>query len=478
MRILTILSVRGSARINWRSALLLVALLLFGGRADAQVRERPVPFDSAGRISVITPPLAARLGLAAPVWPVAGDYIDARLYALDDSSRNFVLVVQRQREVLERFPLTSAQRGELAAAVTRGNETARLIVGRDSSPTIISEPVRGSFVLNQTLLGVFLFAPAAASLIRDPAGSTAASLIVIGGTFFFAADLTRTSSVSRAQNHLSWHSARRGAAIADAGLFALGGNGVDQRAYAAATLIGGLAGDIIGFQVGKPMTDAEAHGTSHGSTVTAVLSVGLLGTGGAFKSEGGARVGAAVTVVAGMFGYPAGLRYIRDASYRVTAGDVGTLVPTELLGMSAAAMLLPDNADDQAAFGALTAGFVVGAVAGDRLLVRPFDHTEAESRLFSLGTGAGALLGLALPVLTSANNPRVIFGAMTLGGLLGAVLTENLIMPRRAGTELGLGERTGSQRTSSRVDVRFNPESALLAGLGQPGRYSLLSVVF
>jgi hypothetical protein len=463
-----------------RSALLLVALLLFGGRVDAQLRERPVPFDSAGHLDVITPPLAARLGLAAPVWPVSGDYLDARLYTLDDSSRSFVLVVRRQREVLERYPLTASQRGELAAAIAHGAEWARTTAGADASPIVVSEPVRGTFVVNQTFLGGILFGPAAATIVADPAGSTAIYLAVFGGTFFYAADLTRTSSVSRAQNHLSWHSARRGAGIANAALFALAGDGVSDKAYAAATLIGGIAGDVVGFQLGKPMTDAEAHGTSHGSTVAGVLSAGLLGTGGVFTDRGPARVGAALTVGAVALGYPLGLRYVRDASYRVTAGDVGTLVPSELLGMSAAAAFLPKHAADQAVFGALTAGFALGALLGDQLLVRPFDHTEAESRLFSVGTGAGALIGLAIPVLASTSDSHAIFGAMTIGGLLGAALTESLIMPRRAGTELGLGAREGveSARTASRVGVRFSPESVLMLGLGQPGRYSLLSLVF
>ena len=61
-------------------------LALMPSAVRAQVRERPVPFDSAGRVLAITPPLAARLGLASPAWPVTGDYLDARLYAIDDGA--------------------------------------------------------------------------------------------------------------------------------------------------------------------------------------------------------------------------------------------------------------------------------------------------------------------------------------------------------------------------------------------------------
>ena len=270
-----------------RLALALILLAaLFGSsrRVDAQTRERPVAFDSAGRVTAITPPLAARLGLSAPLWPVSGDYLDARLYALDDAGGAYVLVVRRQREVLERFAVDAARRRELAAAIAMGSATDLARGGPDVLPTVISEPVRGSFVLNQTLLGATVFGLSASTLVDDPAGGAAAYLAVTGGAFFLAANMTNGNSVSRAQNHLAWHSARRGAIAADLLLYSLTGN--DQgRAYAATTLLGGIAGDVLGFNMGAPMTDAEAHGTSHGSTVTAALAGGLMGASGVYENH-------------------------------------------------------------------------------------------------------------------------------------------------------------------------------------------------
>ena len=75
---------------------------------------------------------------------------------------------------------------------------------------------------------------------------------------------------------------------------------------------------------------------------------------------------------------------------------------------------------------------------------------------------------------------HVIFGAITAGGLLGAVLTEQLIEPQRARTGLGF-VKPGSGGTPGRntgVDVRFAPESVLLAGLGLSGHHSILSLSF
>ena len=477
MRFSTFATLQRAAR--YSVAALAIALCLPAGRADAQARERPVAFDSAGKLTTITPPLAARLGLSAPTWPVSGDYLDARLYATDDAGSAFVLVVRRQREVLERYSIDAVQRRELVTAVDRGNAMATTRGGPDAVPTFISEPVRGSFVLNQTLLGAILFGPATSALVDDPAAGSAAYLAVTGGMFFLSANLTTSSSVSRAQNHLSWHSARRGAAAANLLLYSLTAT-EEGRAYAAATVVGGVAGDVLGFVLGEPMTDAEAHGTSHGSTITAALTLGLLGTSGVFDNKSGTRVGTAAILGAGILGYPLGLQYVRTAPYRVTAGDVGTLVTAEYLGVAALGALLPDRASDKAVFGTLTAGFALGALAGDRLLVRPFDHTEAEARLVQYGSAAGALVALAVPVLTQTGNSHVVVGAAALGGILGALLTEQLIEPQRAGN--GVGSIAPGSRLStaqpSRVDFRFAPESALFAGLGLKGNHSLLSMTF
>lgn len=456
------------------------ALLLLAGAtgASAQARERPVAFDSAGRVMAITPPLAARLGLSAPVWPVSGDYIDTRLYAVEVAgSGSYVLVVQRQREVLERYPLDVAQRRALAQAIDSATTVSMARGGADAMPTIISEPVRGTFVVNQTLLGALVFGPAASALADDPTIGTAAYLGVAGGMFFVSASMTQTTPVSRAQNHLSWHSARRGAIAADLLLYSLTGND-NGREFAAASLAGGIAGDVVGFMLGKPMTDAEAHGTSHGSTVTAALTAASLGTAGLFQDNASNRLATAAIVGAGAIGYPLGLRYVRSSPYRVTAGDVGTLVTTEFLGMGAAATLLSDNVDDKLAWGLLGSGFALGAIAGDQLLVRPFDHTESDARLLQYGSLAGAVVGLIVPVLAQSGNSHLLFGSATVGGLIGAVLTEQFIKPTAANAGLGAASGKAQQLGRGGVDVKFSPESVVFAKMGVRGQHSLLSVSF
>ena len=455
----------------------MLAMIAFApARAHAQVREHPVPFDSAGRILSITPPLAARLALAPPVWPLTGDYLDARLYVIEDSAGSAVLVARRPREVLERYALTPAQRAALHSAVNAGVATQRMAGGPDSTDTRVSEPVRGWFVANQSILGVALFGPAAAALAGNAAGGTAAYLAVAGGTFFLAADRARRTSISAAENHLAWHGALHGAAAAALASYSIGGENADGKAIAGALLAGGVIGDVVGFSAARGMTDAEAHGVSHGAFFTALTGTGALVASGMWREEGSRRAATALVIGAGAVGYPLGLRYARNRRYRVTGGDVGTLFVGELLGASAVATLIPEGTDEQAVGGVLTAGFALGALAADRLIVRRFDYQESEARLLQFGTLAGAVVGLAIPVLAQSDNPQLIFGPATIGGLIGAVMTHNIIAPAHANARFS--ERTGARALPSRLGVRFTPENLLLARGGRAGTYPVLNVRF
>ena len=82
-------------------------------RASAQVVEVPEAFDSAGRVTVITPPVAARLQLSPPAWRITGDYTGARLYAL--GAEGWVIVVERRDGAVERYAITAPDREYLRA---------------------------------------------------------------------------------------------------------------------------------------------------------------------------------------------------------------------------------------------------------------------------------------------------------------------------------------------------------------------------
>src|SRR4030088_2542083 len=109
-------------------------------RMQAQIVERPVPFDSSGLVTVMTPFLAEKAALRPPWWPVSGDFTDARLFTANDST--YVLAVTRRTGVVERYALSSTDRDAIRAVVSRLPRA--VIVARNDA--------RNAFVRSQTLL--------------------------------------------------------------------------------------------------------------------------------------------------------------------------------------------------------------------------------------------------------------------------------------------------------------------------------------
>src|SRR5207253_11324620 len=102
------------------------------------------------------------------------------------------------------------------------------------------------------------------------------------------------------------------------------------------------AGTAIGFNVGRRLSDAEAHAATAGVEAAALLSLS------AAMLSGASSRGEAAAVAAGLVaGAPIGLRYPRRASYTVTAGDVDAVGTAGLIGAVLGASVLPKDADDK-----------------------------------------------------------------------------------------------------------------------------------
>lgn len=476
----------------------LAATLLAARAARAQVVETAVAFDSAQRVTVVTPPLAARLRLAPPTWPVSGDYREARLYASGDA---FVIVVRRGEETVERYPLTAAQRQELAAAITTAMAVAGNPVGEER-PEVISEPAKGAFIRNQMLAAALVYGPSLAALTHDPSTGAAVYLGVTGASYFVAAGLTKNRSVTRAQNDLATDGAIRGALITSGLVYGFTGDRGNDDAYYAAIFAGSLGGSLAGFWAGRGLTDGEVHGMTTGSTMAFATVGGIMGAAGAFRdrcgpvtvnSPGGPyqdwrctnpnrRAETLGLAGAALLGYPLGLRYVRRAGYTVTAGDTRTLYVAGALGaMTALIPLVDADVSEEAAYGVATAGLVAGLLAGDRLLVRPYDHTPGEGLLLGVGAVAGGLLG-AVPVVSTRSGTAAL-ASVTAGAIIGTVAAEHIIAPRRAGA-LRVGSAGVTRGTSGaaaarrRVEVHVDPTGAAFAAARLQGNFPVLSLTF
>ena len=106
-------------------------------------------------------------------------------------------------------------------------------------------------------------------------------------------------------------------------------------------------------------------------------------------------------------------------------------------------------------------------MAGDRFLVQRYDHDREEADRLSLGTAAGALIGLGIAAIDSStrNNPHIIGGMGVLGGLAGLIVSERYLRPN-------------PDAGRPRIRVTFNPASIPLLAARTPGNHSLINVRF
>lgn len=435
---------------------------------SAQVVERPVPFDSAGQLVVITPYIADRASLRAPWWPVSGDFTEARLYTVNDST--YVLSVGRKTGVVERYTITAADR-----------EAIRAIVSRLPRDVIAARgDARNSFIKNQTFLGLFVYGPTFAGAISDNgAGATAGYLVVAGGTFFAASEISRRMLISRAQSDLAFNLGHNGALAGWATMYLFDANG---RAQSAGAFVGGLTGTTLGLRIARGMTEADAVGAAFGSDIGALVG---WGTTEAIRGEETCtpnpdpflapdcrrsfsnRAEVATILASGILGYPLGLLYPRNARYHVTPGDIQTLWSTAYLGAAAAGTFLGDHSSRRTIAATLTTGGILGIIAGDRFLVQRFDHSRTEGGRVFLGMFAGTLMGAGVAALTNTNNPdpHLVSGLATAGGLIGIIATERYLDP-------------ASDAGPPRLSVTFNPTSLAMLATRTPGNHSLLNVRF
>ncbi len=445
-----------------RAALVLSFALVGASAVRAQTIETPVPFDSAHRVVVVTPPLAERLHLAEPAWPVRGDYRDVRLYAL--SQGGFVLVALLPNGALQRYELTDTQRFSLGAAI----DVALLASGRPSGQVGAepSEPAGNGYARHITVLGALLYAPLAASLFDDGGAAGAAYALTAGGTFFISYGAAQSGQITRAQADLS---ADLGVA---SGLAALGvgyaATGNADKGVRGATLAAATIGTVAGVGLGHHLTDAEAHG----------VTVGIEGMGAAAwavaAGAGATGRGMAAAVVASEpIGYLLGVNYPRVASYTVTAGDLNAMQTAGLVGGLVGGAVISGGKPSprQTAIG-VGASYVAGLLIGDLAIARPFDLTTSEANVVTIGAWAGGIMGLAVPLIVRSSNTPLIYGSAAGGAAIGMSAMFSATNARRAGAPEPAGGRNASH-----LDIGLG-----LGALGlvtrTPGRYSLVRFSF
>lgn len=321
-----------------------------------------------------------------------------------------------------------------------------------------------SFVRNQTLLGIGLYGPAFALTVTDEAVPAAAVyLVMAGGSFFAAAELSRTLQITDGMELLATRAPLRGAVIGGALQYAMTG----KHDYAAGAFFGSVLGTAGALTLGKRLLPGAAMASMFGADAAAVLATSTMYALNDDAAHARTRVTAgAAAAIAGM---QLGAMYASYAPYNVTAGDVQTLWTTSLIGAAAAGTAVANgNPGTRRSVFTLMGGGLAGLVAGDRLLVRRFDHSRSDGSLVSLAGVAGALMGGGVAVLVGSSDR---FNAATTA--LGAVgAAGGVVMAER-----WLGARPDAGRRLTQR-LTFTPQSLALAAAGLPGTYSIASYSF
>jgi hypothetical protein len=377
--------------------------------------------------------------------------------------------VTRKTGVVERYSLSGTDRDAIRAVVSRLPRA--VVVARNDA--------RNAFIKNQTILGLLVYGPTFAGAMSDnSAAATAGYLVVAGGTFFAASEIARRTSISRAQSDLAFNMGHNGALAGWATTYVLGAGNHLQSGGA---FVGGLTGATLGVAIARNMTEADAVGAAFGSDIGALIGWGTTETikgrqtcsvnpGVSVKCSRNISARTEVTLVlaSGIIGYPMGVLYPRNAHYNVTPGDIQTLWGTAGLGAATAgALFIGRNTSNRAAAASVTGGAVFGIIAGDRFLVRRYDHSRTDGGRVFLGTLAGGLMGAGIATIPNTNNPdpHLVLGLAAVGGLIGIIATEHYLDP-------------APDAGQPRIRVTFNPAGIIGLATRAPGNHSLLNVRF
>lgn len=336
-----------------------------------------------------------------------------------------------------------------------------------------SSELRAAFVRTQLILGLAAYGPSFAVMLGDePATRLAAYLVMAGGSFFAATEVTRQVEITPARQVLSSRMAWRGTVN---GLLLGNAASMPEREIAALTLIGGLGGTATGLLMGRDLTEGEAVAAVVGHDLVAASAYALTwvfdpkeGDGKGLSSS--ARI--AIPLVLGWGGYAIGRSWAGNASYEVTAGDALLLWLGAGIGAAGAStFIVESDPNTQTVAGTLLAGGLAGVWAADRFLVRKFDHARSEGVLLASGAGAGALMGIGLGVLVSGNAERNSAPTMafaTLGAIGGVWLTGRYAQPA---ADEGRRYEYGSR-------IQLNPAGAVAVAAKAPGLHPLVRITF
>jgi hypothetical protein len=338
----------------------------------------------------------ARLALVAIAFPAAGAQTPPRRLELSDTART----PPEPRRLSAAVPLAEPRASDRPAADARDGASF----------------FRDSFVRDQTVLGLLVYAPSLATAVTSDRLSWGATYLLVGaGTYFAAWGLSSNLTISEPA---SWFATQVAVRAGLSGWAISLAAGADRRHRAGAIFLGSLGGAAAAVALGSGMSEGEVAASVFGADLA---SLGGLAATHIVSSSAAGQTRASVAAVAGLVGYPLGYWYANNAPYRVSAGDVTTLWASTAIGATAAGAFIANGRPSATAIATvLSAGAAAGAVLGDRFLVRRWDHSPEDGQMVALGAAAGGVMGAGVAMLTGATHERISAATAALAAV-GAV---------------------------------------------------------
>ncbi len=411
-----------------------VILLLLAGVTSMEAQETQVAMDAAGRIQVITPELASRLGL----FPDVPGFQEARLFSVADASFVLEITTSRRGTVQrERRPFSAAE----ADAFRR--DVSERVTSRAPSAAL-DQSGRTKLLVGSTVLGLGYYGWATA-LAFDPDNSQTAVAVYMlaSSTTFFAPYLvTRNRHIPQPVANMALWGAMRGP-IHGFLLSYLGDARSDKTRFgwsvafgAAETITGGLVASRLGMNAGR--AELTGVGGDIGMGV-GLLAANVLGLDDRqrwerFQSPGfpadsfptdDRTLQAAVTLAASGLGLVGG--YLGGGSGDWTVGDAVVFRNVTAIGAIAGLaagdivhqprlITLPPPAPGFPAYSYYEDDFsrphsasalvgTAGAMLLGRALVRGRNFTGGQGTLLTLAPLAGGLIGLGIAYWATPEKP-------------------------------------------------------------------------
>jgi len=382
-------------------------------------QEVQVPFDSAGRIMVITRELDAQLGLFLD----QPGFSEARLFRLQDSSYALEVTAVSQGQFSRSRRAMSAIEGTSYLALVRERFRSR------APSASLDQSGRSALLWGSTLWSLIYYGTALNMVIYGdgswPGGAAATPFLLAGASFALTAALTGNAPVSDGAASLALGGMFQGSIHGWLLASLISGDNAPTSLGFGLSILGGVVETVVGYTVATNTNMSEGKaGAINTTTFYSTVAGGLLAStilGESASSETYLRLIGGLGLVGAVGGVFLGDYLSTQQQY--SSGDAGILATAAALGatlpLAAIVAVQPNHIDVRLISGLMLAGTALGVAAGDRLVVGK-EFKGSHATVTTLATIGGALVGYGLGL--AFQDPQVSVAGAWIGAAGGFTL--------------------------------------------------------